>query len=210
MLTHFSFNIRPERTFAIRTQNLEIHCRSEWRHKRGTISLLKYICVGSPTPSRWVTFYPRTVFFSPSASAEEIPQEFVNHFRGGFLHDVSQRTRPFPSSSILPRTVPVELGRRRSESRPSVSTVRDFYTSRPTRGDSARFLRIYEFEGSSVRDGRFDASRHCFLFSRKLAVTPTRVRRKITRIITILWFVAVRITHFTTHLTYYLIYIIFK
>lgn len=53
------------------------------------IILLKYICVGSPTPSRWVTFYPRTVFFPSSASAEEIPQEFVNHFRGGFLHDVS-------------------------------------------------------------------------------------------------------------------------
>lgn len=81
----------------------------------------------------------------------------MNHFRDGFLHDVSQRARPFPSSSA-PRTVPVELGRRRSESRPSVSTVRDFYTSRPTRGDSTRFLRIREVEESSVRDGRFDAS----------------------------------------------------
>lgn len=55
--------------------------------------------MSSPTPSRWVTFYPRSVFFPSSASVEEIPQEFVNHFRGGFLHDVSQRTRPFPSFS---------------------------------------------------------------------------------------------------------------
>lgn len=112
--------------------------------------MLKYIRVSSQTPPRWVTFYPRTVFSPLSRrSVEEIPQEFVNHFRGGFLHDVSQRTRPFPSFSTS-RTVPVELGRRRSESRPSVSMVRDFYTSRPAvdaRGDSARFLRICEFEG---------------------------------------------------------------
>ena len=113
----------------------------------------------------------------------------MNHFRGGFLHDVSQRTRPFPSSST-PRIVLVELGRRRSESRPSVSIVRDFYTSRPTRGDSARFLRICEFEDLSV-EGR---SRPCFFFLRKWMITSTCVQRKIIRIIMMLRLVTLRVT----------------
>ena len=41
----------------------------------------------SPTPRlAGVTFYPRDCFFSGD---EEIPQEFVDRFRGGFLHDAS-------------------------------------------------------------------------------------------------------------------------
>lgn len=35
-----------------------------------------------------------------------------------------------------------------------VHEIRDFYSSRSTRGDSARFLRTCEFEGSLVRNGR--------------------------------------------------------
>lgn len=52
---------------------------------------------------------------------------------------------------------------------------RDFYTSRPAPGDSARFLRICEFEGSSVRDGRFDAS----LLSRLAKITCVRSNPKL-------------------------------
>lgn len=56
--------------------------------------------------------------------------------------------RDLSQATLLAEDAAVELGRRRSEPRSSVSTVQDFYSSRPARGDSARFLRTCEFEGS--------------------------------------------------------------
>lgn len=203
ILIYFPFNVHPERILAICKRILEIHRHPKWRRKWEDMGLLKYICVGSPTPLRWMTFYPRAVFFLSSMPAEEIPQEFVNHFRGGFLHDVSQRARPFPSSST-PRTVPVELGRRRLESRPSVFTIWNFYTSRPTRGDSSRFLRIREFENSSVRDGRFAS-----LFSLLAKIDDyTCTRSKKNRIITTLWLAALRVASYDVQ--WIILYIFFK
>lgn len=61
--------------------------------------------------------------------------------------------------------VPVELGRGRSESRPSA--LRDFYASRPTR--AVIQLAFCVFANSMVR--RLVLTRRCFLYARKLAVT---------------------------------------
>lgn len=64
----------------------------------------------SPTPRlAGVTFYHRDCFFSGN---EEIPQEFVDRFRGGFLHDASWRSWPFPTYS-LKRYTSVKLSCRR-------------------------------------------------------------------------------------------------
>lgn len=55
----------------------------------------RYSCRRSPTPRLGgVTFYPRDRFFS---GYEEIPEEFVDRFRGGFLHDASWCSWPFPT-----------------------------------------------------------------------------------------------------------------
>lgn len=84
--------------------------------------------------------------------------------------------RDLSQATLLAEDAAVELGRRRSEPRPSVSTVQDFYSSRPTRGDSARFLRTCEFEGSVGAGCSFRRSAipslSLSLFVRKLAVTP--------------------------------------
>lgn len=46
-------------------------------------SLLKCIRVGSPTPPRWMTFYPRTVFFPPpSVSARRNSPGIREPFQG--------------------------------------------------------------------------------------------------------------------------------
>ena len=68
------------------------------------------LCRCSPTPRLiGVTFYPRDCFFSGN---EEIPQEFVDRFRGGFLHDASWCSWPFPTYS-LKRYTSVKLSCRR-------------------------------------------------------------------------------------------------
>lgn len=95
----------------------------------------------------------------------------MNHFRGGFLHDVSQRSRPFPSFS--PRR-----GRRRGIRSQEVRTarvlprVRSPGTIFSRQGRRAviqlRFLRTREFEG-------FRRARIVFVSPRKLTVATRAI-----------------------------------
>lgn len=74
--------------------------------------LKRYFCarVHRPHVVAGVTFYPRGRFFP---SHEEIPQEFVDRFRGGFLHDASRCSVTF-SNLFLDACAGVKLSCTRS------------------------------------------------------------------------------------------------
>lgn len=126
---------------------------SQTQTRKGLISL-KCIRVGSPIPPRWMTFYPRAVFSSFRVCPKKFPRNSWTISGAGFcmmfhsVRDLSQASsRRGRCRGIRSREVRISSFR--------VHDPRFLLSSRSTRGDSARFLRTCEFEGSLVREWSF-------------------------------------------------------